>query len=478
MERQVEKKYSIARILTWQYVKTSACVFLLGFCVLFLLQIYDMVIRSKMNVNVYHASKLIQEDYHQIDTSGIEEKGGSVEVVTPNLEVIHLVGEGCIKEKKMTMTRWCDYMAEFGRMQVSASKYEVSFAYEEQAKYWLVVSFPASIEIQISACMNPEAMDYKQELIWVIGGIVIYLMMTIIIILFLSQRNSKCFVKPLKELEAYTNVLERGIYHERMDQKFLGEFGVLQEAFHQLAHKLEQKTRENEDMRQARKEMILGISHDLKNPLTVIQAYLEVLNNDKVAEEKRKHYLRVMIQNSHRANDILNQLFEFAKLDGEKLKLDTKVVDFCEFVRQQLLNDVDEIELHEIEVAYSIPEEEWFVRIDELQMQRVWSNLIGNALKYMECGGKIQIDVHQIKEEVYLEIIDNGVGMTKEEAKKVFEPFVRNDKARNSKTGGSGLGLAIVKQIVEAHKGSITLEAEVQRGCHFIIKLPMIKKEC
>ena len=136
--------------------------------------------------------------------------------------------------------------------------------------------------------------------------------------------------------------------------------------------------------------------------------------------------------------------------------------------------EIDELEIKGIQMECSIPEEEYWVEIDEAQMQRVWANLMGNAVKYLTRGSMVKIEVCRMEKHINLKITDNGEGMTEEEAKHIFEPFVRRDKARNSKTGGSGLGLAIVKKIIEAHGGEIFLETKQGQGCCFILKLKEI----
>lgn len=467
--------HSIKGQLEKQHYRFYTLTFLLGILFILGIQMISLMGRNQRDVSVYSADKLIQQNSDQIDLVPINEKQGSVQIIDQELEVTTLTKEGYIKEKRLTPEELGKYFAEFGKTEVSATKYNVSFAYERQQKYWMVVAFPVPLEIQVSMMGNLESTEFVKEMIrdiLILGG---YIAAVIFSIIKLSNKASAYFIEPLKELEIYTEQLKEGIYENTMGERLKGEFGVLQDSFYDLARRLQEKTEENRQMAVAKNEMILDISHDLKNPLASIQGYSELLGQERELEmEKVKRYSGAIYQNSIRANRILMSLFEFAQLESQFFKLQIKRVDFCEFIRLRVLEEIDEFEIKGIEMECAIPEKEYWVEIDETQMQRVWANLVGNAVKYLPRGSMIKIEVRRGKKEIVLEIADNGEGMTEEEAKHIFEPFIRRDKARNSKTGGSGLGLAIVKKIIEAHGGKIFLEAKQGQGCSFIIKLKEI----
>lgn len=470
MQKKKKQDVSIAKLLQWQYFKVYWLIFLLGMGMLIIVQVISMAGREKRNVSVYSAECLIKSDYDDIDTKEVSERGGSIQIIKSDLEVITLTGKGPIKERQLTPEKLGRYFAIFGQTEVSATTNEVSFAYDNEGAYWLIVAFPASLEIQISAMVNPKSMGFKEEVIGMFFICLVYLIITGGIIYLMAKSGSKYFVESLEQLQAYTEELTHGDYEKRMERRLAGEFGMLQNKFYELAERLHEKTEENKRMAAQRKEMILDLSHDLKNPLMSIRGYSEILiSKDSVEDYQSKQYLRAIKQNSERANRILKGVFQLAYLESGALVLEKKETDLCEFVRLSLAESLEEIQLAGIELKCDIPEEEYWLKLDEMQFRRVWDNLIGNAIKYNKPGSLIKVSLNKKENEISLEIADNGSGMTKGEADKVFEPFVRNDKARNSKTGGSGLGLAIAKKIVEAHGGTIRLETDTNKGCSYKI---------
>jgi signal transduction histidine kinase len=143
-------------------------------------------------------------------------------------------------------------------------------------------------------------------------------------------------------------------------------------------------------------------------------------------------------------------------------------------MRIQVLKYVSEVELNEMQLDFSIPDNEIWVEIDQELVDRVIYNLIQNAVKYNKTGTRIFVGVKEKNDEVEIEIADNGIGMKTDLQDTIFEPFVRDDWARNSKTGGSGLGLAVCKKIMKIHEGSISLKTNENKGCRFYLTFKKI----
>ncbi|HEX3078607.1 MAG TPA: HAMP domain-containing sensor histidine kinase [Lachnospiraceae bacterium] len=476
MEYRKKKKWygkSIEKSLKAIQLKFYSIVFLFGILLFAIIQIISVLTSDSLLANVYSANKLIKSDYESIDVSGISKNDGSAQIVTKNLEVMTLTGKGIIKEDKLTVSGWSEYISDIAKTEVSAGKYDATVAYDDKGEFWLVVSFPASLEIQISVMANPESKNFINETISVILIAITYITIIAIVTICYSKVSAKHFVRPIKSLQFYTKELESGNYTKRMEETLVGEYGELQETFYHLAEELEKKTEENNRIESKKNEMLLDISHDLKNPLAAIQGYSEVLSQKKEMEaERRNSYLSAIYQNSHRANEILSSLFSYAQIESTDFVLHKEKADFCEFMRLRILEVVDEIEIAGMILDCNIPEEVYTLEFDREQMGRVVFNLLGNAVKYNKPGTNILITLGKEDGELILNIADDGFGLNTEQSENIFYPFVREDKARNSKTGGSGLGLSIAKKIVEAHDGTIKLTTGVNKGCRFTITLP------
>ncbi len=473
-KKEQKKKYgrSIEKSIKDIQLKFYAIVFLFGIILFAIVQMISVLSSDKSLVNVYRANALIKSDYTSIDVSGISDNGGSAQIITKDLGVITLTGNGLITEDKLNVSEWSKYLSDFGKTEVSAGKYNATVAYDDEGEFWLVVSFPASFEIQISIMANPENAGFSSEIFRIIILAVIYIFTVVIVTVGYSKHSAKRFVQPLRSLQRFTTELESGNYRKRMEETLEGEYRELQETFYHLAEELEKKTEENKRMERKKNEMLLDLSHDLKNPLAAIQGYAEVLV-EKEEMMSEKSYLAAIHQNGRRANEILSSLFSYAQLESSDFVYKKESTDFCEFLRLKILEVADELEIAGINLECNIPEEEYVINMDREQMGRVVFNLFGNAVKYNKPGTNITVTLVREDREMILHIADDGCGMDAEQSQHLFEPFAREDKARNSKTGGSGLGLSIAKKIVEAHNGTITLWTDINKGCKFTITLPI-----
>ncbi len=299
--------------------------------------------------------------------------------------------------------------------------------------------------------------------------IFVFLLSTMILY---SKLTSMIFVKPLKKLLQGVNTFKNGEYSARVEINSLNEIGQLQDAFNLMAEKIQQERLLKEKAEQNRKRMILDISHDLKNPLTSILGYSEfLLENDDIVPEEKNKLLKVINNNSRRANDLIQDLFEFSRIESTEYKLDMDNCDIGEFLRELIAGYVPMMEQKDVQYEFDITEDEVIISFDRKNLDRALSNIILNSIKYNGPGITISIKLLVKKDTAVIIIEDNGVGIPNDFEGDIFEPFVRVDASRNSKTGGTGLGLAISKSIIEKHGGNIHLAKGLDKGCKFIIKL-------
>jgi CheY-like chemotaxis protein len=222
---------------------------------------------------------------------------------------------------------------------------------------------------------------------------------------------------------------------------------------------------------EAKFSFFTNISHEFRTPLTLILSPLDEMLKDEGAQKSESKSLKVIQQNAFRLLGLVNQLLDYRKLEYDNQKVKVSENDMVGFVREitdsfrhhaQKLN-VNLIVTNEAKVIKS-----WF---DPLMLDKVFFNLIANALKFSNEKGTVRINIRKDQDKaVLIQVQDNGAGMSSEDAKQVFDQFYQADHAPIL---GSGIGLTLSKQIVILHHGTIEVKSEKWKGSTFIVSLPL-----
>ena len=303
--------------------------------------------------------------------------------------------------------------------------------------------------------------------------VVINILILLLLIYIFARWTSRKFVKPIKILNSGMESITAGAYGQQVNLKSNNEFGELTEGFNLMSKTIKDEKEENYRLQQERNKLILHISHDLKNPLAAILGYSEILTGENnLTEEEKAEYLKIISKNSKRSNKIITDLFEFSLLGSADYNLNLRKLDVNELLREILADYIPELEAKEFKYDFNISEEEYILDIDNVKFTRAISNLIDNAIKYNGRNTTLFVSSMICEDKVKIIIKDNGKGIDKDVREKIFDVFVREDKARNSSTGGTGLGLAITKAIIEKHSGDIYL-VDSDKGTEYCITFNM-----
>jgi len=213
-----------------------------------------------------------------------------------------------------------------------------------------------------------------------------------------------------------------------------------------------------------------SIAHELKTPLTVIKTQIDVLNQqESISIEDYQSTLRVIERTVLKMSNLLDTLLES---NQDQSNLD-EMLNIEEII-QDVIEDLNVIAKRKnITLSYSMNKSPISYG-NSVLMYRCLYNLIENAIKYNQTGGKVEIICEANKNYYSIRILDNGIGIPNEKIDKIFEPYYRCEKSNKD---GIGLGLAMVKSIVTLHKGHIIVESEMNQGSQFILNFPQIKKE-
>jgi len=221
-------------------------------------------------------------------------------------------------------------------------------------------------------------------------------------------------------------------------------------------------------------EFVQNVSHELKTPLASIKAYAETLiENEGGGAIDEQEFLEIIVSEADRMNRLIKDLLYLSSVENSEAQMNTEECDLPLLVK----TSIKKLDRHSKEKSLSVnmmfaEDLRIGAEIDRDRIEQVIQNVLGNAIKYTDEKGRIDVDIIPGQNCVQIVISDNGVGIPEEDLSRVFERFYRVDKSRTGRNGGTGLGLAISRQIVEAHGGSISIESKVGRGTSVTVSLP------
>ena len=221
-------------------------------------------------------------------------------------------------------------------------------------------------------------------------------------------------------------------------------------------------------------QFIADVSHELRTPLTVLRGSLEVaLEEERPPDEYRDVIGNALLEVRHLARLSQNLLFLVRGQSG-RVTLSFANVDITRLLSEIGKNVQPAASDRGLELSVSLPDEPVRAFVDSDRFQQVFHNLLENAMRYTEPGGTVRLALTAAPGEARMVVADTGIGIPPADLPYVFERFFRSDRARRAYSGGSGLGLSIVRWIVEAHKGSVSIESTVGKGTAVTVALPLI----
>ena len=206
--------------------------------------------------------------------------------------------------------------------------------------------------------------------------------------------------------------------------------------------------------------MISNIVHDLKTPMTTVYGYAKALNDGIVPEDRKQEYLEAIMAKTDRTNEVIAMLLDYVKLDSEGFVIKKSKIDLCELLRSCCAFCYTDVESAGCELDINVPEKPLFIAADSVQLSRVITNLIMNAIRHNPKGTKIGVTIkcenYATAEDVRVFVADTGDEIPEELAEHIFEPFVTGDESRAS-GAGTGLGLPLSVKICEMHGFNLRL---------------------
>lgn len=280
----------------------------------------------------------------------------------------------------------------------------------------------------------------------------------------------------LKGFTKYFNEINRGIdalIEENSGDVVLStELAATEKKINHIKHTLAQRKLATELAEQRKNDLVVYLAHDLKTPLTSVIGYLTLLRDEnQISEELREKYLSISLEKAERLEDLINEFFEITRFNLSDITLEYSRVNLTRLL-EQLTYEFKPMLLEknlkcELEIASNV-----MLKCDINKMQRVFDNLLRNAVNYSFDDGTIHIVATQNENNLSIKFTNCGNTIPQEKLERIFEQFYRLDTARSSRSGGAGLGLAIAKEIVELHNGTITAKSE-NEVIEFEVTIPL-----
>lgn len=308
------------------------------------------------------------------------------------------------------------------------------------------------------------SIEWWESLIPIVALIVIGLLSSMAAVFFMlssifSWKMNRMIMKPLTVLLDGTQRIRKGELDIKLNYKGESEFEEVCCTFNDMAQKMLEDQQLKEKNEQARIDMVTGISHDLRTPLTSIQGYIKgILDGVANTPEKKEAYLRTAYEATEEMNILLQKLFEFSKMESGQMVFHMTACSLTEYTLQYISRKEKQLQQSGVVLEYQeVQKITSDVDIDIEQIKRIYDNLLENSIKYaMVTPVHIKIQVTEEGNETILQWWDNGVGVPDDKIDKIFERFYRCDESRNTK--GSGVGLYVVAYIMKMHNGYVTVE--------------------
>ncbi len=304
--------------------------------------------------------------------------------------------------------------------------------------------------------------DENNKVISFVMIITILLVSTLLTICDIIRRKIM-IDKPLNEILSATEKIASGDFSVRLKpshsyDKF-DEFDLIKDNLNAM-------TMELEKTEVLKTDFISNVSHEIKTPVSIIKSYASLLENES-DPEKRAEYRHQISLASARLSELVSNILQLNKLENQALHLEYTMVRLDDMITDAIINF--ERLIDEKELVLECDFDEVVVSTSKSHLEIVWNNLISNAIKFTDKGGKIHASVKWVDGEAIVQISDTGCGIDAETGKRIFDKFYQGDTSHAGE--GNGLGLALVKKVIDVLGGEISVSSELGKGTTFTVKL-------
>lgn len=279
----------------------------------------------------------------------------------------------------------------------------------------------------------------------------------------LMKITTKKMLQPIQQITEATKEVASGNFEIELETKREDEIAELIKNFNKMVKELR-------SIDGIQRDFVDNVSHEVKTPISSIQGFAQLLQEDEISKEERIEYAGIIIEESNRLLNLSNNMLKLSRLQNKELITNKQRIDIEEQIKKAIF--LLEKKWKEKNITFNLNLEKKEFYGDEELIFQVWVNLIENAIKFSNENGSIDISMQTHENKLRVIVKDYGIGINDKE--KIFDRFYQEDES-HSQTG-SGLGLAIVKRIIELSEGEILVESENGKGATFTVILPLLEE--
>ncbi len=291
---------------------------------------------------------------------------------------------------------------------------------------------------------------------------IIPLMVMCIVIYVITYKMTK----PLKLMSEAARAMSKGDFSRRIPVTSDDEIGELSAAFNMMTNNLA-------SLEGMRKSFVANVSHELKTPMTTIAGFIDGILDGTIDDTKHKYYLEIVSEEVKRLSRLVESMLSMSKLESGEMTMRLELFDLRELVFTTVISQEQRIEAKHIEIQGLDALENVSIEADKDLIHQVLYNLLDNAIKFTDEGGKISFTLKNESDKIIFVLTNTGKGIPQKDINFIFERFYKVDKSRSASKNSMGIGLYIVKTIIKAHKGTIMVSSKENQNTSFKVILPL-----
>lgn len=437
----------------------------------------DHIVTEKANVFYKEASMLstdYAEEYYRSHTaSSLETVCSHLDVIADYLNakiwMIDIDGNVILESGKeeAKMAGFPHILTEFDPTCFGSSYYMIGDFFGEFSEETLSVISPINYNYRVRGYLvihSPMSVlsAEKEEILNIM-----YLTLAIFLLLVLAGLLIVGFIiyRPLKKITKAASEYAMGNLNYQIPVTTEDEFG-------QLANSMNYMAKELNEMEEYEQKFVANISHDFRSPLTSIKGYVEAMMDGTIPVELQEKYFHIVLFETDRLKKLTEELLTLSSFGSKRGMLEISTFDLNAVIKNTAVSFEGQCRNRKISIELLLEDKQQSVKADMGKIQQVLYNLLDNAIKFSEDNSSIEVETTVKHEKVFVSIKDHGVGIPKENQKKIWERFYKIDASRGKDKRGTGLGLSIVKEIIQAHGEHINVISTEGVGTEFIFSLP------